>query len=160
MKYGSIMLKLDIPVGLARLEHLVSDCTGTSSFDGKLLPGVKERLNGIAGFLKISPPRCRHLRKSTRRTFPSRLRHAKTEVDKELAPDGNNIGINDGPAAGQTILHLQHPRDSPVQERHAGPSRRHTMDFPGQGRLLEGLRSSLPITPMIFYCLRKGYLLK
>ena len=25
---------------------------------------------------------------------------------KELAPDGFNIGINDGPAAGQTVMHL------------------------------------------------------
>ncbi|MDA8156733.1 MAG: HAD hydrolase family protein [Actinomycetota bacterium] len=48
------MLEIDIPgFGLVRLEYLVSDFTGTLSVDGVLLPGVKERLNKIAGFLKI-----------------------------------------------------------------------------------------------------------
>lgn len=48
------MFELDIPgFGFIRLEHLVSDFTGTLSVDGKLLPGVKERLNKIAEFLKI-----------------------------------------------------------------------------------------------------------
>jgi len=48
------MFELDIPgFGPVRLEHLVSDFTGTLSVDGKLLPGVKERLNKIAEFLKI-----------------------------------------------------------------------------------------------------------
>jgi soluble P-type ATPase len=48
------MIEMDIPgFGMVRLEHLVSDFTGTLSVDGKLLPGVKERLNKIAGFVKI-----------------------------------------------------------------------------------------------------------
>ncbi len=48
------MVEIDIPgFGLVRLEHLVSDFTGTLSVDGKLLPGVKERLNTIAELLKI-----------------------------------------------------------------------------------------------------------
>ena len=48
------MFELDIPgFGLVRLEHLVSDFTGTLSVDGKLLPGVKEQLNRIAGFLEV-----------------------------------------------------------------------------------------------------------
>jgi soluble P-type ATPase len=48
------MLKIDIPgFGVTRLEHLVSDFTGTLSVDGRLLPGVRERLNNIAGFMKI-----------------------------------------------------------------------------------------------------------
>jgi diadenosine tetraphosphate (Ap4A) HIT family hydrolase len=34
------------------------------------------------------------------------LREAKLGLDRELRPDGYNIGINDGEAAGQTILHL------------------------------------------------------
>jgi diadenosine tetraphosphate (Ap4A) HIT family hydrolase len=34
------------------------------------------------------------------------LRQAKAGLDKELSPDGFNIGINDGLTAGQTILHL------------------------------------------------------
>ncbi len=48
------MFEIDIPgFGVVRLEHLVSDFTGTLSVDGKLLPGVKERLNKIAEFIKI-----------------------------------------------------------------------------------------------------------
>ena len=31
---------------------------------------------------------------------------AKKATDVELTPDGYNIGINDGPAAGQTVSHL------------------------------------------------------
>ena len=43
------MVEIDIPgFGLVRIEHLVSDFTGTLSYDGKLLPGVKEQLNTIA----------------------------------------------------------------------------------------------------------------
>ena len=48
------MLEIDIPgFGLVRLEHLVSDFTGTLSVDGVLLPGVKSQLNEIAEFLVI-----------------------------------------------------------------------------------------------------------
>lgn len=31
---------------------------------------------------------------------------ARQQIEKELAPDGYNIGINDGAAAGQTVPHL------------------------------------------------------
>jgi diadenosine tetraphosphate (Ap4A) HIT family hydrolase len=34
------------------------------------------------------------------------LNHAKARLDQEYQPDGYNIGINDGAAAGQTVLHL------------------------------------------------------
>ena len=34
------------------------------------------------------------------------LEAAKREIEKEHAPDGYNIGINSGDAAGQTIFHL------------------------------------------------------
>jgi len=34
------------------------------------------------------------------------LDKAKTVVEKAFKPDGFNIGINDGPAAGQTVSHL------------------------------------------------------
>jgi soluble P-type ATPase len=48
------MLEIDIPgFGLVRLEHLVSDFTGTLSVDGVLLTGVKGQLNEIAKFLVI-----------------------------------------------------------------------------------------------------------
>jgi diadenosine tetraphosphate (Ap4A) HIT family hydrolase len=31
---------------------------------------------------------------------------AKASLDREFSPDGYNIGINDGEAAGQTVMHL------------------------------------------------------
>jgi len=34
------------------------------------------------------------------------LDKAKAALDREYAPDGYNIGINDGAAAGQTVMHL------------------------------------------------------
>ncbi|MFN3395404.1 MAG: HAD family hydrolase [Thermodesulfovibrionales bacterium] len=48
------MFELDIPgFGSVRLEHLVSDFTGTLSVDGRLIQGVKERLNELSKLLKI-----------------------------------------------------------------------------------------------------------
>jgi P-type E1-E2 ATPase len=48
------MFKLDIPgFGTVRLHHLVSDFTGTLSFNGKLIPGVKDRLNKLSEKLSI-----------------------------------------------------------------------------------------------------------
>jgi soluble P-type ATPase len=48
------MFAIDIPgFGEIRLEHLVSDFTGTLSVDGKRLPGVEDRLNRIADFMNI-----------------------------------------------------------------------------------------------------------
>lgn len=48
------MFQLDVPgFGQIHLEYLVSDFTGTLSVDGRLMPGVKERLNSIAEFLQI-----------------------------------------------------------------------------------------------------------
>lgn len=36
----------------------------------------------------------------------SLLDSAKAELDTEYNPESYNIGINDGPAAGQTVAHL------------------------------------------------------
>ena len=48
------MFELDIPgFGLIKLEHLVSDFTGTLSVDGGLLPGVKNRLSEISKILTV-----------------------------------------------------------------------------------------------------------
>jgi soluble P-type ATPase len=48
------MFELDIPgFGHVHLEYLVSDFTGTLSVDGKLLPGVRQRLSKISEFLNI-----------------------------------------------------------------------------------------------------------
>jgi soluble P-type ATPase len=48
------MLAIDIPgFGNIKVEHLVTDFTGTLSVDGKLLPGVEENLQKIRKFLKL-----------------------------------------------------------------------------------------------------------
>jgi soluble P-type ATPase len=48
------MLEIDIPgFGPVRLEHLVSDFTGTLSVDGALLPGVEARLNRLAERVQV-----------------------------------------------------------------------------------------------------------
>jgi len=48
------MFQLEIPgFGKVELEHLVTDYTGTLSQDGRLLPGVRERLEEVSQFLKV-----------------------------------------------------------------------------------------------------------
>jgi soluble P-type ATPase len=48
------VLEIDVPgFGIVKLEHLVSDFTGTLSVDGMLLPGIREQFNKISKFLKI-----------------------------------------------------------------------------------------------------------
>lgn len=48
------MIELDIPgFGAVKLQHLVTDFTGTLSFDGQLIPGVKERLNSLSESLSL-----------------------------------------------------------------------------------------------------------
>jgi soluble P-type ATPase len=48
------MVEIDIPgFGELRLEHLVFDYNGTLAVDGRLLPGVQERLNELAERLNI-----------------------------------------------------------------------------------------------------------
>jgi diadenosine tetraphosphate (Ap4A) HIT family hydrolase len=36
----------------------------------------------------------------------SLLRSVRSELDRTLRPDGYNVGVNDGTAAGQTVMHL------------------------------------------------------
>ena len=48
------MIEIDIPgFGNVKLEHLVSDFTGTLSVDGKLLATVEERLSKLSETVKI-----------------------------------------------------------------------------------------------------------
>jgi len=48
------MIEIDIPgFGMVRLEHMVSDFTGTLSIDGILLPDVEAKLNTLSERLKI-----------------------------------------------------------------------------------------------------------
>jgi diadenosine tetraphosphate (Ap4A) HIT family hydrolase len=46
------------------------------------------------------------LEEDERTSLLSLLDDAKLHLDTELCPDSYNIGINDGPAAGQTVPHL------------------------------------------------------
>lgn len=48
------MIEIDIPgFGRVTLKHLVSDFTGTLSFNGALITGVRERLNTLADLVAI-----------------------------------------------------------------------------------------------------------
>jgi soluble P-type ATPase len=48
------MIEIDIPgFGPVRLEHMVSDFTGTLSCDGILLEGVAEKIREISGRLAV-----------------------------------------------------------------------------------------------------------
>ena len=46
------------------------------------------------------------LEEAERNALLALLDEAKRRLDRELGPDGYNIGINDGAAAGQTVPHL------------------------------------------------------
>ena len=51
---GDVMIEVAIPgYKTLQFEHLVLDYNGTLSVDGKLLPGVKEALKGLAQKLQI-----------------------------------------------------------------------------------------------------------
>ena len=51
---GGHMLKIDIPgYGPVKLEYLVSDFTGTLSVDGRLVPGLKEKMHSTSKLLNI-----------------------------------------------------------------------------------------------------------
>ena len=52
----------------------------------------------IGSFFELSP--------DERQSLLELLDAAKLVLDSELKPDGYNIGINDGPSAGQTVPHL------------------------------------------------------
>jgi P-type E1-E2 ATPase len=49
-----IMINVEIPnYGSLEIEHFVTDFSGTLSEDGKLLPGVKAKLNELSSILKV-----------------------------------------------------------------------------------------------------------
>ena len=70
------MIEINIPgFGSVRLNHLVSDFTGTLSFNGKLISGVKERLNKLSESLRIHV-----LTSDTFRTAKSELEDVSCQV--------------------------------------------------------------------------------
>ena len=52
----------------------------------------------VASFFELSP--------EERSALMELLDQAKRQIDEAYRPAGYNVGINDGPAAGQTIPHL------------------------------------------------------
>lgn len=59
------------------------------------------------------------LTKAERHDLLALLDQAKAQLDEEFQPQGFNIGINDGPVAGQTVPHIhihlmpRYPSDVP-----------------------------------------------
>ncbi|WP_243670059.1 HIT family protein [Methanoculleus chikugoensis] len=49
------------------------------------------------------------------------VREAKTLLDEQFRPDGYNVGVNVGPAAGQAVMHLH-----VIPPRYAGQPNRRT----------------------------------
>lgn len=47
-----------------------------------------------------------HLKKKEAAALWALLAEARARLDEELNPEGYNIGVNDGRAAGQTVMHL------------------------------------------------------
>jgi diadenosine tetraphosphate (Ap4A) HIT family hydrolase len=52
----------------------------------------------VGSFFKLTP--------DERGALLALLDGAKARLDAEFRPSGYNVGINDGPAAGQTVLHV------------------------------------------------------
>ena len=46
------------------------------------------------------------LREAEFLALQSALQWAKADIEQEFTPTGYNLGINDGPDAGQTVMHL------------------------------------------------------
>ncbi len=72
------------------------------------------------------------------------LDQAKADVDQEFKPQGCNIGVNDGLAAGQTVPHLHHPPDPALRRRSRQSARRRALDLPRESRLLERAMTPAP----------------
>lgn len=82
--------------------RLVAECAHTRTLrDGfPVSPGhtlVVPRRH-VAGYFEVTP--------AERNAIQRALLAARDALLRELAPAGFNIGVNDGPAAGQTVMHL------------------------------------------------------
>lgn len=48
------MIEFDIPgLGIIKIQHIICDYSGTLSVDGRLLPGIKDKLNRLAEKLEV-----------------------------------------------------------------------------------------------------------
>jgi len=80
---------------VAETEHMLTIRDGFPVSLGHTLIIPKRH---VASFFDVTP--------EERNQLFDAIDHAKQELDKEISPDGYNIGINSGEAAGQTVMHL------------------------------------------------------
>ncbi len=79
-------------------------------FEDELVVCIQDRFPVAAGHLLVVPRR--HVQRWAELTAAEGLavveaiERARAEAARAHAPDGFTIGINDGPAAGQTVPHL------------------------------------------------------
>jgi len=74
---------------------------------GRLWYARWERYPVSPGHLLLIP--CRHvasLFEATEEEMTGLLQEAKAMIDEKFHPDGYNVGVNCGEAAGQTVMHL------------------------------------------------------
>lgn len=101
------MINLDVPGwGNLQLEHLVLDFNGTISFDGKLIPGVKERLQVLAEQLQIhiitadtfgtSAIQCQEIAGSLQILNHNQLGHTQKEKFVQSLGPANVVAIGNG----------------------------------------------------------------
>jgi diadenosine tetraphosphate (Ap4A) HIT family hydrolase len=81
-------------------DPLASNLSGFAIFDNyPISPGhtLVISVRHVGSYFELS--------RSERDDLWSLVEQAKTKLDSQFAPDSYNIGMNDGPAAGQTIGH-------------------------------------------------------
>ena len=79
---------------------------------------------------------------SERQALTDAIQTARQEILRRHAPDGFNIGVNVGEAAGQTVPHLHRSRHSALPRRHPRPPRRDTTRDPWSRKLSSRTRST------------------
>lgn len=80
---------------VASNELAVAICDGYPVSPGHTLVIPKRHVASLAGISKDEAD-----------AMWSLLAEARTKLDADLKPDGYNVGVNDGRAAGQTVMHL------------------------------------------------------
>ncbi len=79
-------------------------------FDNKTTYAIYDNYPVTKGHILIIPKR--HIEdyfsinKEELLDMDENIKECKTIIDKKFSPDGYNLGINNGKAAGQTVMHL------------------------------------------------------
>ncbi len=98
------------------------------AFVGPLVKAIRDAFPVTEGHLLITPHRhvavWRDLHPTEQQALIAALDQARALLDADHAPDGYNVGFNEGPAAGQTIPHFH---------LHIIPRRNGDMDDPRGG---------------------------